>query len=159
MKIVCTGWILFSFITNSLELLPLFCKTNCCFSVFFFCFTATTALYPFLCSFIRSWLIVSLTIFPTQRLGYWLRSHISSSLVNASWTAPNCWWLGTGGVLFPVLCFSCVQRVNSYDSSKLFQYLMVVDTMCKKFQVSWKFSVWLMFLIGLQHLQKFLHVH
>ena len=37
--------------------------------------------------FIRSLLIVSLTIFPTHCLGYWLRSQISSFFVNASWNA------------------------------------------------------------------------
>ena len=88
-KIVCTGWILFNFFTNSLEMLPLYCNKNCCFSVFSCCFTATHALYlcPFLCSFILSWLTVSLTIFPTQCLGYCLPSQISSFFVNASWNA------------------------------------------------------------------------
>ena len=51
-KIVCTWWILLSFFANSLEMLPLYCKTNCCFSVFFSCFTFTPALYLCLfCSF------------------------------------------------------------------------------------------------------------
>ena len=64
-------------------MLPLYCNTNCCFSVFSRCLTSTPALYlwPFLGSFIRSWLIVSLTIFPTQCLGYWLCSQISSFFV------------------------------------------------------------------------------
>ena len=88
-KIVCTWWILFNFFTNSLEMLPLHCNTNFCFSVFSCYFTATTALYLclLLCSFTRSWLIVSLTVFPTQWLGYWLRSQIFSFFVNASWNA------------------------------------------------------------------------
>ena len=50
-QIVCTGRILFSFLTNSLEMLLLCCNANCCFSVFFCCFTATLALYLFLCFF------------------------------------------------------------------------------------------------------------
>ena len=120
---------------DSLEVLPLYCNTNCCFSVFSCCFTATPALYlfPRFCSFIRSWLIVSLTIFPTQSLGYWLQSQIPSFFLSMlHGTLPNCWWLGVGGVMFPVLCFSYVVGVHSYDSSELFQYLTVFDTMCKK---------------------------
>ena len=34
-------------------------------------------------------------------------------------------------VLDPVLWFSYVVGVRSYDISELFQYLMVFDTMCK----------------------------
>ena len=113
-KVVSTGWILFNFFTNSLEMLPLYC-TNCCFSVFSCCFSATPALYlcPFLCSFIRSWLIVSLTIFPTQCLGYWVPSKISSFFVKASWNASqllvarNRWWIVPCIMLF--LCCSGAQ--------------------------------------------------
>ena len=68
-KIVCTGWILFSYFKNSLEMLPLYCNTKCCFIVYFCCLMATPELYLLLCSFIRSWLIVSLTTFSTQCLG------------------------------------------------------------------------------------------
>ena len=75
---------LFSFFTNSIELLPLYCNTNRCFSALFCCFTATPAFYPFICSLIRSWLTVSLTIVPTQCLGYQLRFHSYSFFVNAS---------------------------------------------------------------------------
>ena len=47
-------------------------------------------------------------------------------------TLPSCRWLGTDDVLFPVLCFSYAVGLHSYDSSELFQYLKLFDTMCKK---------------------------
>ena len=103
-------------------MLHLYCNANCRFSVVC-CFTATPAYYSLLCSFIRSWLIVFLTIFHASCPCFLSMLH---------GTLPNCWWLGTGGVLFPVLCFSYVEGVHSYDSSELFQYLIVFDTMCKK---------------------------
>ena len=45
-------------------------------------------------------------------------------------TLPNCSWLGTGGVMFPVF-FSNVEGGAQLRCSDLLQYLMVFDTMCK----------------------------
>ena len=124
-KIVCTRWILLSFFTNSSEMLPVYCITNCCFSVFSSCFTSTPALYlcPFLCSFILSWLILSLTVFPTQCLWYWLRPQNSSFFVNASWNASQ--WLlvwNRRGIVPSIMLFSCCRGV------KFQPHLYVVST-------------------------------
>ena len=65
-KSVNTEGILFSFFTNSIELLPLYCNTNRWFSALLCCFTAKPAFYLFFVLSFAVVLTVSLTIVPTQ---------------------------------------------------------------------------------------------
>ena len=125
---------MFKFFTNSLEMLPLYCNTNCCFSEFSCCFMTTPALYlcPFL--FFHSQLvncILDNVPYPMPRI---LITFQNFFMVCQCFMERFPIAGGSEQAVYYSLyyVFSYVVGEHSYDISELFQYLMAFDTMCKK---------------------------